>query len=155
QGYNTTPRSIAKWNRAVKENAATDYSCARAVSAYIFPVHGGQPRIVRIPMHKKFDFEPEVPRYSEDMDVERWFPFGFKHECVTRLPGLGDPLRNPYTIFWSPQDEDVVSNECVWKLGWRTHRGNIIVVRHGTRGNGCITNMSSADRGLTDIVLSR
>ena len=121
----------------------------------MYPVFGGRPRIIRVPLHKRYDFEDDVPRYAEDMDVRRWFPFGMEQERLHRVPGLEGSLLTNYTIFWAKPKHTLVRNDCIATLGFGEHAGNILVVRHGRRVETAVANITSVERTLADILVAR
>ena len=106
-------------------------------------------------MHKKYDYNEDVPRFVEDMDIRRWLPFGAEEQRIGHLPGLDNALLTHYTIFWAKKPDAVVGNDCIAGLGMGTHNGNILVVRHGRRVPSAVANISSVERTLVDILLER
>ncbi|KAI0710261.1 hypothetical protein C8Q76DRAFT_625333, partial [Earliella scabrosa] len=132
-----------------------DKCCKRAVRALIYPVAGGTPRVVSLPLHKRFDFEDDVPRYTEDLDVKRWFPRGVEYTRLDTVPGLGDQLFTNFTVLRSSTRYTVAFNRCVDDLGYGNYFGNVILVRHGRRCTGALTNASTRDRVITDMLVKR
>ena len=116
---------------------------------------GGRPRIIRVPLHKSYDFEEDVPRFVDDMDIRRWFPYGADQICMRRLPGADNTLLTHYTVFWAKNPDAVVANGCVSGLGLGPISGNVLVVRHGRRMEAAVAHISSIERTLVDILLAR
>ncbi|RDX39473.1 hypothetical protein OH76DRAFT_1367481, partial [Lentinus brumalis] len=151
----TVPKAITEWNKTIRAEIEKVSTMQTSVRAYIFPVYGGRPRIILLPMLPSVTLEDgNKRRWDEDLDVRRWFPFGHKTERVNKLPDLECVLRNPFSILFSNLPHRTPFNDCLHTGRSLRFRGNVVVIRHHSRYTEDVTQMPSSDLTLVNIVLA-
>ncbi|EIW51420.1 uncharacterized protein TRAVEDRAFT_54578 [Trametes versicolor FP-101664 SS1] len=154
QYINTSPISITHWNMSIRDGLR-ERSIRYAVRALLYPVYGGSPRIVYLPLSPSYDFEPGTPIWTEDIDVRRWFPSGWKETVLSNIAGIDHSLRNNFSVFTARDVRHALPNECMRTLGSPDVKGNVVVIRRGRRQTLQVTHMHPSERSLVDILVTR
>lgn len=106
-------------------------------------------------MSPSYDFEPGTPIWTEDIDVRRWFPSGWKETVLSNIAGIDHSLRNNFSVFTARDVRHALPNECMRTLGSPDVKGNVVVIRRGRHQTLQVTHMHPSERSLVDILVTR
>ncbi|TFK87835.1 hypothetical protein K466DRAFT_599167 [Polyporus arcularius HHB13444] len=152
QALATTPNSIKSWNASIRAQVK-ERTMSYAVQGFLYPVYGGKPRLIMVPIKSDCEYEEDSPRWIEDLDFERWFPFGHIQTTVSSVPQLDRVLPNGFSLITTKNQLRTLRNACAESVLSVSHKGNLIVLRHSSRNPACLTNLYSTDRTLVDLLL--
>lgn len=90
--------------------------------------------------------------WSEDVDLEKWFPHGHTSEVVTHLPGTSFRLKNALTICYTEDQVSSVVNIAISRLCHRHWLGNLVVLKMGRRYNDVI-QVAWGEESFVDLIV--
>ena len=127
----------------------------RHVRALLYPVSGGRPRIVLLPVVSQVD-DPFAPVWPEDLDLRQWFPFGSQRDRLSYFPlHPHHRLQNHYSIFTGTHPDRLAPNDCLNGRWGLDISGNVVVVRHARTDLMRVTNVHAAEHQLLNFIVTR
>ena len=127
----------------------------RYIRALLYPVSGGRPRTVLLPVVIRID-DPTVPVWPDDLDLREWFPFGFTRDRLSYFPtNPQHSLQNHYSIFTGSQPDRLAPNDCLNTRWGLDVPGNVVVVRHARTNMLRITNIHAVEHQLINYLVVR
>lgn len=127
----------------------------RYVRALLYPVSGGRPRTVLLPVVSRID-DPTVPVWSDDLDLREWFPFGFERDRLSYFPlNPQHSLMNHYSIFTGANPDRLAPNDCLNPRWGLDVSGNVVVVRHARANLMRVTNIHAVEYQLVNFLITR
>ncbi|KAI0698748.1 hypothetical protein C8Q76DRAFT_802826 [Earliella scabrosa] len=150
---NGTRDGLAQWSRWVRRDVELG-DVQDTVSAIMYSVRTRRGYLVRLPVGAD-DEERESARWPEDINLRHWFPFGTQFHRICTVPGSAFRLANDYTIVTSNVPEACPRNLALRVLWGLDVRGNVLILRHATRGAMRVTSVHSAERRFIDLLVSR
>ncbi|KAI0710065.1 hypothetical protein C8Q76DRAFT_695191 [Earliella scabrosa] len=128
QQSRTTGRAITMWNRRMRERIAQGV-VQRTVRGIIYPVVEGRARPTCFPVSHEYDIGSRIIGWVDDVDLDRWFPFGYRVERVHLFPGTDFPLYNDYSIITSRRERESPPNQTLrerWGSSSRPHSCSVL-----------------------------
>lgn len=168
----TTVSAILEWNRRLRVNRAeVVYSfilypiilntphpqnkLRRHVCALLYPVSGGRPRSVLLPVVSQID-DAVAAVWPEDLDLREWFPFGAERDRLSYFPlNPHHKLQNHYSIFTGTRPDRLAPNDCLNSRWGLDVSGNVVVIRHARTNLMRVTNIHAVEHQLLNFIVSR
>ena len=127
----------------------------RYIRALLYPVSGGRPRAVLLPVVSRMD-DPTVPVWPEDLDLREWFPFGFERDRLSYFPlNPQHSLLNHYSMFTGASPHRLAPNDCLNPRWGLDVSGNVVVVRHARANLMRVTNIHAVEHQLVNFLVAR
>ena len=127
----------------------------RNICALLYPVSGGRPRIVLLPVISQVN-DPSAPIWPEDLDLRQWFPFGSQRDRLSYFPlHPHHRLQNHYSIFTGTHPDRLAPNDCLNNRWGLDVSGNVVVVRHARADLMRVTNVHAAEHQLLNFIVTR
>ena len=127
----------------------------RYIRALLYPVSGGRPRSVLLPVISQID-DPSAPVWPEDLDLREWFPFGFERDRQSYFPlSPKHSLQNHYSIFTGTNPDRLAPNDCLNSRWGLELYGNVIVVRHARANMMRVTNIHAVEHQMLHYIVVR
>lgn len=128
----------------------------RYIVAFLYPIGGGRPRLVRIPADSPFTEDPGSHVWPEDLSTKCWHSRGSQRVRLSTLPAdVTFCLPVNYSVITSCCSKKAAINRSIYDAWGLTVRGHVLVIRHAARSRMRVTNIRYAERTFVDLLVRR